>query len=217
MTTYALTLNLTQQNIADLPPGSRICISKTPGGQNSPGTTVIWLSWAPWETNTVTWQEFYSVYASNTLIENGATISVSSSLANPPAVLGDLYTFTNNTFNDGAPYPQQPTAYSILNSNGETSTFGLMQLATVNGGAQTSVLNAISLPQAFTASFTPEITLGVWIQTSTNNGYVITNIVGPVTTMNFTANTSLTSVWDESTASFLPPTPTFNLKYAKKA
>ena len=61
----------------------------------STGTPVAWVTFRPMESNTISWTDDYSVYASTTNIEDGVMITTASSqLASPDT----MYRLQNGVF-----------------------------------------------------------------------------------------------------------------------
>jgi hypothetical protein len=136
---------------------------------------VAWLSFSPFMSNSVGWQESYYLYATTTPIEPGATIQETSQTP-APAQEGPIYTFQQGVFTAG-PEGSAPT-YNMMNSQGSALTFGLAQTATVNGDNATAPVNAVTILNGENASFTPTETVSVFLSSFNTNGSVISHVAG---------------------------------------
>lgn len=167
----------------------RIVLAKPVGSANP---NVAWLSFDPFEGNSVTWTEEYGLYASNSELKAGAQI-VKISSAPFPAQDGKYYAFKSDaTFygpNSGGDVPplnsfrvfnEMPTSqYPLL-------LFGLMQSARVNGKtAEFRPLNANQVPAGTSVTFTPLTTVQVWLQSNLVSGTVLVDVISKVTQVTF--------------------------------
>ena len=90
-----------------------IIIAKPSEGGSTPN--VAWVSFSPFEANTVTWEEQYGIYASTVALENGATLTQLSAASFPAATDG-VYTLQTDTAITGPGPGGQPDVYSLLNN-----------------------------------------------------------------------------------------------------
>ena len=191
MTTYTLNFTMDDTGLVNID-GMRVTLAKrvTSSLVNGNAATA-WISFLPCETVQVSWQEDYYIYASQTEIEDGATVIMQSDT--PAAVVGDqLYTyqpsgvFTNQPETTGG-------AFVTLNSrNFDQSpnvwTMGLAQAASVNGGkSMLSPLNAMTVPYNIRASFTPIEEVSIWLSRYDNNGVVISQLGSDALTVALTS------------------------------
>lgn len=181
MSVYSLNLNINQSDLQNLmASGSSIVVGKQIGAQN-----VAWIAFRPMSANSVTWVEEYNVYASNTQLQNGATIV---QMSNTPASPGTTY-----ALGDSGMFTSQGSApggsFGILNQTnafGFSLTFGLSQSANVNGSQLNG--NAVS---AETVSFqamtmiSPSPSLVVWVQSQIQSSTVVTFVSAPQTRVSF--------------------------------
>jgi len=166
---------------------------------------VVWVCFKPALVNTITWQENYGLYASNTQVQNGATISIESSVDN--AQTGDLrYPFNaSNYFDPPITDTSAPAAYSLVNNSGSTFTFGLLQQVTVNGATTSQIINAATVPNGQRADFSPQVTLSIGVSGSLNNGVVVSNISSiPYTAQYNPAATSHSIAYQSLNSLFIP-------------
>jgi hypothetical protein len=211
MATFTLNLEIDPQSLNLIRAAQeRIMLAKPVGG-GSPN--VIWQSFDPFATNTVTWEEQFGLYASDTLIANGASIRKMS--AQEPADEAMYYTFTSGASFEG-PYldprvgPGQYAAQnSMPNSSYKELTFGLTQAANINGTpVPGNPLNAVSvLPNRF-VTFTPITTVYVWLESNQASSTVITQILSNQTITKYSGGiTSRDLVYDPNLGQFVPKTP----------
>lgn len=164
--------------------GQLVTIVKSVSPAGTGGTTVAWLAFAPLEQDIVTWDESYFIYATTTEIESGATITMTSVTADA-VVFDQVYTLESGAFS-GAPGGTSDT-YVAQNSNGGTLSFGLSQQANVNGTTVTAPINAIPVLNNETVSFTPEVTVTIFLSNVTNNGVVISDVYSTPLTVTLTS------------------------------
>jgi len=117
--------------------GTNIVVAKPSSGGNAPN--VAWIVFRPSESNSMTWEEEYGIYASPQSIQNGAVLTQMA--ATPfPASAGTVYSMLDSgTF--GPPVPGgTPGIFTAVNQYNNVApggpgflTFGLFQNASVNG------------------------------------------------------------------------------------
>lgn len=204
MTQYTLNIQFDDQGLKQVNAAQqKVTIVK----QVPNGSPVAWVLFEPEETNVITWEEIYSVYASATNIQNGATIVTSSTA---PASGGNTYTFKASQFGAGVP-GINATDMAVYNQDAaitidgvEEITSGLYQGATVNGGASASPLNAVPVLYNETATFTPIETIQVFLSNYENNGLVITDVISNDLIVTYTTNPSQSIYFDDATNTFQP-------------
>jgi len=162
---------------------------------------VAWLSFSPFMSNSVTWQESYYLYATTTVITSGATIQETSQTP-APAQEGPIYTFAQGIFTPGA--QGSALTYNMLNSQGSTLTFGLAQMATVNGNNATAPLNAVTILNNENASFTPIETISIFLSSFNNNGTVISQVASTALVVELTSQEPVANVgFNDATSQFI--------------
>ncbi len=155
------------------------------------GAQVAWVSFRPMLTNFVTWDEQYSVYASTTNIQDGATIVTQSTRA---ASLGRVYTLTGGQFDTGQPgVPVQSFGVAngdaVLTVDGVSMvTCGLYQGANVNGNVVAGAINAVAVPFMNEAVFTPIEKVQIFASSLQDNGIVISSVTSAALEVDLTEN-----------------------------
>jgi hypothetical protein len=152
MSTYVLNIDIASSDLATIVgSGQQLSIIKSAAG----GTPVSWVTFTPFENNTITWTEDYYLYASQTEVQASATIqklSQTAGIANESQV----YSFSNSVFSPGSASTLEGYLVQNAMTMYQSLTFGLAQGLTVNGTAQpTSPINAQVLPRGFQAQFIP--------------------------------------------------------------
>jgi len=202
MPTYTLNLAIDDAGLAAISAsGQKVTVVKSVGV----GHDVAWLLFEPLEANTITWEETYSVYASATNIQAGATIATQSTKV---ASGGNSYTFENGSFSNGVPGPG-PTEYVVENQDAaieiagvEMITSGLYQGAVINGNNTAAPLNAASILFNQKGTFTPIETIQVYLSSYANNGMVISSVAGEALTVEYTDNTVANIKYNDTTNTF---------------
>lgn len=211
MATFTLNLEIDNASLQLIRSAQERIILAKPVGGGSPN--VVWQSFDPFGSNSVTWTEEFGLYASDTQVINGASIRKMSS--QEPADDASYYTFTPGATFEG-PYldprvgPGQYAAQnSMPNSQYPVLTFGLTQAATINGApVKGRPLNAVSvLPNRF-VSFTPITTVYVWLESNVTSSTVISNITSNNTIVKYAgAITTRDLVYDPNLGMFAPKAP----------
>lgn len=136
---------------------------------------IAWLAFSPLEENQITWTADYSIYATTTQIQSGATIAMTSQTSGA-AQLGWLYTFQNGIFTGAA--GGGASTYNAQNSMSSTFGMGLAQAAVVNNVNTFAPLNVSTVMANESASFTPEVQLSIFLSSAINNGSVLSQVAG---------------------------------------
>jgi hypothetical protein len=173
------------------------------------GTPVAWVAFNPMEANTVTWTETYSVYASNTQIQNNAKINT---LSTQTAAGGNVYTLAGGHFDNGNPNSGLPaTQYGVYNNDPaftvghvQMITSGLYQGAVVNGQSTQSPLNAAAVPYLENGYYTPIEIVQVFVSSIQNNGLVISEVISNALTVDLTSQVSQTIHYNDASNQFAP-------------
>ncbi len=174
--------------------------------QTANGTPVAWVSFYPFENNTVVWEEEYALYSSTTEIQSGATIQKMSDEAASEQM---MYDFQNGNF--GIPSPSDKLSKGMYGATNKTPidqaiglTFGLAQSVQVNGTAQPNKpINADWVPSQHVTTFTPYEKILLFLDSEINDGMVVTDIFSNELTLVFGGDISdLTAKYNATTGSF---------------
>jgi hypothetical protein len=201
MANYQLNIQIATQDVQTInAAGQKVAIVKSVG--NSSGTPVIWVGFAPFENNQVSWQNQYGVYASSTQVQNGATIFKTSAVN--PASANVYYPFVNGTFNPPTTPGGGNNTYGITNSYSQPFTFGMAQSVTANGNAfEASPLNAVPVLSNQNALFTPIERVKVFLFANFDNGVIISNITSNALEVDLTQIANRTIKYDQASGTFL--------------
>ena len=180
----------------------KIVIVKVSG--NSSTTDVAWVTFKPFEANTVAWEEIYGLYASYTELQGKATIVKSSyTLASDK----NTYPFESGVFSAPTSDPSlSDNTYEIANKMQEYNslTFGLAQNVVANGiSYQGNPINAQSVLPNQTASFTPHERISIFMESDIDNGVVISRVKGTSLDIDFTSKSEITIRYDKSVGGFV--------------
>ena len=205
MSNYTLNISFDNKGLLSMTQtGQVVTIVK----QTGVGKPVAWISFTPQQKNTITWTEQYSVYASTTNLQAGATI-VTSSTAN--AIGGSNYIVNKSGFfNPGISGATDPNTYEITNQdpalmvNGiEMITACLIQGATVNGTDVSAPMCAVGILYNQSGLFTPIETIQVFTSFYANNGMVISSVAGSALQVTYTTNTSAAITYNTDQNKFI--------------
>lgn len=149
--------------------GNKIVIAKHRGDDTG---SVAWLAWEPCGADTVTWRETYGLFAADAALRDGEALQIRCALA--AAWDRAIYPFTGKAFGTPEPARRIPAHhYDVRNDSEHAMAFGLLQSAVVNGSVRRSVLNAVVVPDSFTADFAALTTVSVWMQPGVASGTII--------------------------------------------
>ena len=207
MSAYSLKLSFTPQQLTVLY-GARalLAIGKALNG-GLPG--LRWLTFQPFEWNTVTWEEQYGIYASLAGVSAGGSVTQVCK-SDFPASAGRLYALQpQGCF--GPPTAEEgldPASYYAANSVAGVPgvTLGLFQNAQVNG-LEPSIgpVSAALTPHASRARMTPDTTVYVWIQSFGEGEAGVSQVASSQTRIAFADGiTSRAFAFDSSTGTFVP-------------
>ena len=203
MATYQLNINFTNDQLQAIEDtASSVIIAKPP---SNGGSIVAWQSFSPLQNNTVTWDEEFGIYVSNSQVVNGANLDQLSSVP-IGAAMDKLYTLQDSGIITGPDAGGEANSFSLLNQYSKQPyiTVGLYQDATVNG---TDIIgNAISAaPEllASTAVITPYTTVYVWLQSNVSSNSVVTTVTSPMSSSTFGGGVDdITLVYDSESGTF---------------
>jgi hypothetical protein len=205
MPNFQLNIDIEPKDLATLCQANEkvILLKKT-----NAGTPVAWVTFYPFQSNTVQWDEEYALYASTQSVEDGTTITKMSDVA---AQAKNLYPF-NSCGNFGSPTPEAnlgATSYELQNqwSKSPILTFGLAQGVQVNGTAfPYKPINASAVPSMHKALFEPKTEVVIFLQENLDSGMVVTQISSNQTELIFGGEnniTELTVKYDASKGAFV--------------
>ncbi len=200
MTTYTLNIDIDKAGLDILTEASQqICIVKQTTPTSNP---VIWVTFHPELTNSVTWTEDYLVYGSSTSIQSGATIETNSVL---PASGGDTYTFENGQFDENGKPGNSAVQYGVDNQddNFNPLTAGLAQVNSQTAG-ETIPINATEVPFNNTGVYTPIEKVQVFAMAEVNNALVLSSVTGDALLVDLTEQPNQTIHYQDSDNTFQP-------------
>ncbi|NLR74231.1 hypothetical protein [Leeia aquatica] len=207
MPSYKLNIDFAATDLGTLlSAGENVVITKTVNG--SAGSSVAWVTFSPLEQNTVSWTDSYTLYASTSSVQNGATINM---LSQAPGAETMQLPFTNlASFGAATPGLTLPVdTYGLVNQylRQPAMTFGLAQEANVSGtGLPASPINAALVPMNHQATFQPLEIIQVFMQANIDSGMVLTEVYSNTIDLTFGAGVN------EQTIVYSPAVGGFVLK-----
>lgn len=177
---------------------------------------MIWLAIDPFENNLVEFDSDYWIYASTSRVGDNAVITLMSEVDPGPAVPGMIYPFTASAiFGPPVSAPGQLTSrtYGARNDMPHASypalTFGLSQVATVNGTAQRRRPVSANLVLATQQiQITPSDKIFVWLQSGRSSETAIEQVSGRYTIVDFGAGiTDIQLTYNPQSGVFVPAAP----------
>jgi hypothetical protein len=186
--------------------GSNVIVAKPT--QNG-GPNVAWVVFSPMSENTMTWEEIYGIYASQTQLISGAVIDQATEVM--PAAPDKLYTLLPQGYfsapGDDVPGQGSYVALNTLVNPDLIMTVGLTQQAIVNGTS--GLANAVSATPVLyqsTAVMTPYTDIYLWVQSQIVSNSVVTTVTSPQTVVTFGGSVSEVSLtYDAMSGKFLAP------------
>jgi len=178
---------------------------------NSENPSVIWLSIDPFQSTDVEWTEEYGIYASTTMIAEGASITKLSETPFP-AQDGAYYTLSSATVFNG-PFPGGGVARGsfgaqndVPNSAYPLLTFGLTQSALINKApVERKPVSATPVLATQFANMTPFTIVYAWLQSQFSSETIITRITGKAAKITLGGSvTSVTMKYSPELGMFVP-------------
>ncbi len=181
-------------------------------------SNVAWASFAPFEQNTVSWDNVYGLYAAASVSSSRIQPQSTTALGIPSGMYYNFGgSFAGPFAGDFAP---AVGSYRVVNkipsAQSPTFVFGLAQSVTSNGILATSnPATMATVPANFFATFTPLDTVYVWLQTNAAPGNVVQvppplaqgfapGVSGGSTTVQFNTPSTLTYRYSATVGGFLP-------------
>lgn len=166
---------------------------------------IAWVAFQPLQQNQISWQEQYSMYATTTALQAGATI-VMTSQTTQPIQTGWTYTFAQGQF-QGTSGGSQST-FNLSNQQQGSFSFGLSQTAVVNNVQVTAPLNAVPVAFNMNATFTPLETISLFLASYSNNGSVISQVASNALVITLSSQNPVANVGfnDQSNTFYLEQT-----------
>lgn len=172
---YQLNINIDSDGLNNIySSGQSVVLVKSVVAGTGSSSDVVWVSFQPFQQNTVTWTETYGIYASSTSIQSGATINRLSSVEDVST--GLIYTFASGSFTSGQ--GGSSSVYTAENAQQNGLNFGLSQSATINGVQVDSPLNIVPVNNNQTVTFEPLERVAIFLYSTSNNGVVISSVAG---------------------------------------
>jgi hypothetical protein len=152
---------------------------------------IAWVSFQPFQQNSITWIENYNLYATTTQLTAGATI-VQTSVTGAPVLTGWTYTFAQGQFT-GAQGGAAGT-FNMTNQQQGMYSFGLAQQAVVNNVPVIAPLNAVPVLNNESASFTPQENVSIFLSMISNNGVVLSQVASNALTVTLTSQSATANI-----------------------
>lgn len=198
---YQINISIDQQSLQQMRmAGENVALVKRVGSNPPSSAPVIWAAFQPLMANTVAWTDSQALYATQTQIMAGATISMSMIF---DADVGSAYVFSPSAqfanVGSGA-----AGAISLDNQSAQWRNFGLAQLATVSGVSQMGPTNVVSVYQNMNTAFVPSETVSLFLSQMSQNGQVLSNIPGNALTMTLSSASPVANVvYDSGSGRFV--------------
>jgi hypothetical protein len=196
----------TEQLDTIFPTGSKVILAKPTAQQKSP--EVAWQAFSPLESNKVTWEEQYGIYASTTAMEHGVTLTQKSRTA-VPAVDGKNYEFKESGAFDPPEGVEAKHSFFATNNYAHKPclTIGLFQDAIVNGEeVPGNAISGAEVLRGSQAKMTPYTTVYVWLQSDVESNTVVSHMTSKPTKVTFGGDiTEIELAYDSATGLFISP------------
>jgi hypothetical protein len=161
---------------------------------------IAWVAFQPQQTNRVSWQEQYWMYATTAPLQAGATLIVSSETSQPIQT-GWTYTFKQGQFQGQSGGGE--TTFNLNNQQQGSYSFGLVQQAAVNNTQVSAPLNAIPLAYNMSATFAPLETISLFLSSYSNNGSVVSQVASNALVMTLSSQNPVANVgFNDATNTF---------------
>jgi hypothetical protein len=204
MSKYRLNINFDRADLATIyEANQQVVIVKHTTERKS---AVAWVSFKPFEHNTVDWGTTFALYASSGEVQGGAPISKLSECVGQRQI--DTI-FNNGYFNATRADATIGTgSYEVTNEDKDDAklTFGLAQDVSVNGRMFANhPINAVIVPRGHSAVMTPVEAIDVFLEAEIDNSTVLSRIDSKSLSLSYKGNTTELSVkYDSVNGVFYP-------------
>jgi hypothetical protein len=206
MASYTLNISFTNKQLGIFEATNSQVIIAKPVGSDSPN--VAWQAFSPMQSNQLTWDEEYGIYASTVPITSHGAVLTKQSMVDLPATMQQQYTLKSKGDIDTPVSGGVAGSFYLLNqySSEPYMTVGLFQDANINGKlVEGHAISAANVLLQSTAQMTPFTTLYVWLASDLVGNCVITSVTSPMTKLKFGGAVSEISVsYDSQSGNFLP-------------
>lgn len=218
---YTLNIRFTNEQLqAIYATESKVVLAQLSQNQSAPN--IAWQVFSPFQSNSVTWEQAYGMYASTTEIHDGITVT-NLTMYPAPVVPDKLYILqadgkivnsesmqSESIESESLSSESESTtgAFKLRNQYGRVPymTIGLSEDAIVNGTQiQNNAISAKAILLQNTAMMRPSGTMCLWLQSDIEANKAITEIGAPLTQLNFDAGrTEITVGYDTASGLFFP-------------
>jgi hypothetical protein len=173
--------------------------------QSTNGSKTAWITFDPFEYNSVEWTEQYALYASTSEVKKGATIRKMSDCT---ALQQVNSVFERGWFAEFQPQPLPNNTFKITHKNADSGvlTFGLAQNVIVNGSMfDNHPINAVPVAYGHSATMSPIERIDVYLAANLDTAMVLTEVDSPVISLAYSGDTTEFSIeYNSDTGMFLP-------------
>jgi hypothetical protein len=212
MPSYSLLTSFTDDDLDRFhASGSNVVVAKPNNGGDP---NVAWVVFRPLSGNSMSWEDNYGIYASNTDLTAAGTVLHQMSKTPFPAVPAKVYELTPSGVFAGPGLNGSAGSYKAVNSYNNLPkgylTFGLYQDSEVNGSQVGG--NAVSATPVIynsQAVITPFTTIYLWIASQVVSNSVITIVTSPQTKVTFGGSVfDVSLAYDAGSGTFIPASGT---------
>ncbi|AUG54182.1 hypothetical protein [Thalassospira marina] len=179
---FSLTLNIDAKDLGFInDAGQKVALARPVGNS---AANVIWVTFDPFESNTIQWTEEYWIYASTTSTNiKGSQIQQMSQVAPGPAITGAIYTLEPAaTFSTPIPNPTiGANTFAVQNEvpydEHPVLTLGLSQSVTVNQRNLDRIpISATAVLATQQIQMTPGNSVYIWLESDFGSSTIITDL-----------------------------------------
>lgn len=200
---YEINISIDSQGLKQIyGAGQSVTLVKSIVSNPASANTIAWLSFAPLQENQITWMVDYYIYGTTTVLQSGATITMTSQ-TDTPVQAGWTYSFAQGMFTGAS---GAGTSFNVANNtSGGNFNFGLAQQAMINNVKTIAPLNAAAVLYNQTGSFTPQEIVSIFLSSYSNNGTVITSVAGNALAVTLSSAAPAANIgFNNSTNTFYP-------------
>jgi hypothetical protein len=200
VTNFNLEIQIDQQGVQQLQAsGQQIGIVKETNPSQLP---VVWAGFPPQAVSNVSWDDEYSVYASQTQIQPGAILQI---LSTARAQGGEIYPFNNGFFQPGQP-GLPSNEYGVRNEDQGLPQLsaGLAQTAGGSAGGRLSPTGVAPALFQNVTPFTPSEILQVFASPQARSGEILQSVPPQALRVDFSSQSNQTIHFNDATGTFQP-------------
>lgn len=189
---YQLNITFDEQGLRQVyHRGQAVTLARIADSTPPSSTTIAWLMNAPFNNNTINWEEAYQIYVTNsTPLKPGVNVNLNGVTPGKP---GARYSFADGAFTVD-PAGHNPDGFELRNDQDGPAALGLALKARVNGTDTLAATSVFELVGGEVRNVSPGTTLAIFLATYLDDGTVLRAVPASALMLDLSAQGSMISV-----------------------